>query len=262
MFFWVKKLIGYWLMPVPFCLAMLLAGVVLMRTQRRARVGRGLVTAAAVLLVLFANKLVSASLLRPLEFTYPAIPELAAGAPVPPALAQCRYVLVLGGGNAYTPGRPALSRLSSSALGRIAEAVRLLRVLPEAKLVLCGPPNGDNPSHASVLARSAISLGLDPQRIVLIEQVRDTEDESLAALARIGAEPFALVTSAWHMPRSVALFRHAGMNPLPCPADFIAHDDGRWHWRDLLWDVESLERSTWAIRERLGLVWIGLRGKT
>lgn len=262
MFFWVKKLLGYCLMPLPFCLGLLVAGVLLMRTERRARLGRTLVLAAVVLLLLFANKFVSARLVRGLELQYPAVPELTAGAPPAPALAACGYVVVLGGGNAYMPGRPALSRLSSSALGRITEATRLLRVLPDAKLVLAGPPVGKRPSHATVLAQSAISLGVDPQRIVLVEQVRDTEDESLAVRERVGQAPFALVTSAWHMPRAMALFRHAGLNPVACPADFTAHDDGEWHWRDLLWDVESLERSTWAVRERLGYLWIALRGKT
>src|SRR5205807_616049 len=116
-------------------------------------------------------------------------------------------------------------------------------------------------SHATVLARAARSLGLEENRIVLIEQVRDTEDESLAVRGRIGDAPFGLITSAWHMPRAMALFHAAGLHPLACPADFTAHRDGDWHWADLLWDVESLERSTWAIRERLGYAWIWLRGK-
>lgn len=261
MFFWVKKLIAYFLMPLPLCLGLLWVGLLLTRFVRWAKLGRALVLTAAILLLLFSNKIVSLSLVRPLEFRHAAIPELRAGAPVPPPLAACRYVVVLGSGNADTPGRAALSQMSQSALARITEAVRLMRALPEARLVLNGPPVGANPSHATMLARAAMSLGIEPDRILLVEQVRDTEDESLATRARLGSEPFALVTSAWHMPRSVALFRHAGMNPLPCPTDFTGHDDGKWHWTDLLWDVESLERSTWAVRERIGYLWIWLRGK-
>ncbi len=263
MFFGLKKLIAYFLMPLPLCLWLMLAGLLLTRSKvaRRAKLGRTLVVTAATLLFLFGNKFVSLSLVRPLEFRYAAIPELPAGEPVPPALAACRYIVVLGSGNADTPGRAALSQMSQSALARITEAVRLLRALPKAKLVLSGPPVGTKPSHATMLARSAMSLGIERDRIVLIEQVRDTEDESLAVRAQLGGEPFGLVTSAWHMPRSVALFRHAGMDPLPCPADFTGHDDGAWHWNDLLWDVESLERSTWAVRERIGYLWIWLRGK-
>lgn len=261
MFFWVKKLIAYFLMPVPLCLCLLVAGAILVRFTRRVRLGRTLIGTGIVLFVLFSNKLVSAWLVRPLEFRYPAIPELVPGTPAPPGLAACRYVVVLGAGHGFSPGVPALSRLSTSARARITEAARLLRHLPEARLVLAGPPVGKTTSHATVLANAAISLGIEPARIVLIEQVQDTEDESLAARERVGSEPFALVTSAWHMPRAMALFRHAGMQPLPCPTGYTAHGDGEWHWRDLLFDVESLERSTWGMRERIGYAWIWLRGR-
>ena len=260
MLFALKKWISYFLMPLPFCLLCAAVGLILLRTKR-AKLGRRLLILSAVLMVLFTNRIFSHSLLRPLEFRYPAIPELREGAALPPALAKCRYVVVLGAGNANTPGRPALSQMSSAGLARITEGVRLLRALPEAKLVVSGPPVGNLPSHATMLARSAISLGIAPDRIVLIEQVRDTEDESIAVQKRIGREPFALVTSAFHMPRSVALFRHVGLDPVPCPTDFVAHDDGRWHWTDLLWDPESLDRSTRAVRERIGYLWIWLRGR-
>jgi len=266
MFFWLKKSLAYVLMPLPLCLGLLVIGGLLARSaaKRRARVGRSLLVTGIVLLVLFGNKLVSLWLVRPIETRYPAIPELSAGAPLPPALAACRYVVVLGGGNGNSPAVSALAELSTSAVARITEAVRLLRVLPDAKLVVSGPHDAEGHplSHATVLARAAISLGIDEHRITLIETARDTEDESHAVAALVGDRPFALVTSAWHMPRAVALFRSAGLKPFPCPADFSAHDDGRWHWRDLLFDVESLERSTWAVRERLGYAWIWLRGKT
>jgi uncharacterized SAM-binding protein YcdF (DUF218 family) len=260
MLFALKKWIGYFLMPLPFCLVCAGVGLLLMRTKR-AKLGRRLVITAVVLMVLFTNRIVSFSLIRPLEFRYPAIPELREGAALPPALAKCRYVVVLGAGNANTPNRAALAELSPSGLARITEGVRLLRALPEARLIVSGPPVGTKPSHATMLARAALSLGVTPDRILLLEHVRDTEDESLAVQRKIGREPFALVTSGFHMPRSVALFRHAGMDPLPCPTDFMGHDDGEWHWTDLLWDPESLQRSTWAVRERIGYLWIWLRGR-
>lgn len=261
MFFWVKKLLGYVLMPVPLALLLVATGAALWYFTRRKRLGRALAIGGFALFALCSNKLVSLWLLRPIENQYRAIPEMPPGTPPPARLAAVRYIVVLGSGNANTPGRPALAQLSQSALARIAEAVRLLRVLPEAKLVVSGPPIGPHTSHATMLARAAISLGVEPQQIELIEHVRDTEDEAFATRRAIGDAPLALVTSAAHMPRSMALFRHAGLDPLACPADFTAHDDGEWHWGDLLWDVPALERSTWAIRERLGYAWIWLRGR-
>ena len=48
MFFWLKKSVSFWLMPLPFCLTLLVMGLVLLWT-RRARLGRGLLVTATLL---------------------------------------------------------------------------------------------------------------------------------------------------------------------------------------------------------------------
>ena len=262
MLFWLKKFLGFWLMPLPFCLTLLVVGLWLTRSAKRARFGRALLIAATALLLLTSNKVVSQWLIGPLETRYPAIPELPAGAPPPPALAACRFVVVLGGGHSDAPGLASTQKLSDSALGRITEGVRLLRVLPTARLVISGPAVGPNPSHATVLAQAAESLGIARDRVIYIDTARDTEDESNAVKKLTGDAPVALVTSAWHMPRAAALFHHAGVNALPCPADFKGKPNADFRWDDLNWDTPSLERSTCAVRERIGYLWIWLRGKT
>jgi uncharacterized SAM-binding protein YcdF (DUF218 family) len=118
------------------------------------------------------------------------------------------------------------------------------------------------PSHAAVLAQAAESLGVDPARITLIDTARDTEDESHAFARLTAGERTALVTSAWHMPRAAVLFRSAGVAIVPCPTDFVARTDTPLSWGDLGWDSESLERSTIAVHEYLGLLWLRLRSVT
>ncbi len=259
--FWLKKVVSFWLMPLPLCLALFVSGLLLARSPRRSRAGRALLFTAAALLLLFSNKAVSTLLLAPLEERYPAVPEIASAGPVPDSIKGCRFVVVLGGGNSDMPGIPATGQLSSSALGRIVEAVRLLRVLPGARLVVSGPGEPGRRSHAAVLARAAESLGIDPARTALIDTALDTEDESMAVARLVGSARVALVTSAWHMPRAAALFRSAGVDIAPCPADFVARGNHRFRWGDLGWDSESLERSTLAVHEWIGLLWLRLRGR-
>jgi uncharacterized SAM-binding protein YcdF (DUF218 family) len=256
--FWLKKFVSFWLMPVPLCLALLASGLLL--SLRRPRLGRGLVLAAVALLLLFSNKFVSNRLIAPLESRYPAIPGIGAGGAVPEALRGCGFVAVLGGGHTDADGWPATSRLSSSSLGRIVEAVRLLRMLPSARLLVSGPALPGRPSHGAVLAESARSLGVDPARITIIDTAHDTEDEAQAVARIAGKARVALVTSAWHMPRAATLFRDAGVDFVPCPADYVSRAGDHLAWDDLLWDSESLERSTRAVHERLGLFWLRLRG--
>ena len=262
MLFGLKKFISFWLMPLPFCLTAMLIGLTLMRSPRRRRLGRALLLSGLVLLMLLSNKFVSKWLIDPLQQRYPAIPEITAQTPIPAELAACRYVVVLGAGNGYAPGVSASNLLSSSGLARITEAVRLLRVLPDAKLLVSGPGPKSRATHAVVLARAAAGLGIPLNRVEYIDQARDTEEESRAVQRIVQGAPVALVTSAWHMPRSMALFRSTGLNPVPCPCDYRSHVDDEFMFDDLLWDIDSLGRSSLAVRERIGYLWIWLRGKT
>ena len=205
--------------------------------------------------------MVSTGLVRPLESRYPAIPELRAGH-LPAAVARCRlHHVVLGSGNGDLPGLAATGELSAAATGRLVVAVRLLRVLPQADLIVSGPSTEPHPSHAQVLADAAVALGIDRARIHLIDFAHDTEEESLAVRTLARDAPVGVVTSAWHMPRSMTLFRRAGVDALACPADYSARPAPEFRWEELVWDVESLERSTAAVHERIGLLWLRLKEK-
>ncbi len=259
--FWLKKFIAFWLMPLSFCVVGIAAGLVLMRFPKRARLGRALAISGLVALLVFSNKYTAKWLLRPLETRYAPIPELAAGTPAPATLAECRFVVVLGGGHGTTPGMAAANRLSSSSLARVTEGVRILRVLPDARLIVSGPGGPNHDTHASVLRQAALSLGVAPERILMIDQAHDTEDESRHTQRLAQGQRVALVTSAWHMPRSMALFRSAGLEAVACPTDFQTHAHDVFYFDNLLWTTAALDRSSLAFRERIGYLWIWLRGK-
>ncbi len=262
MLFLLKKFVGFWLMPMSFCVVAISAGLWLQRYPRHARVGRRLAVGGLIVMLILSNHFVARGLMRPLETRYEPIPELKAGAQLPPALAACRFIVVLGAGNGHSPGMAATSQLSGGALSRLTEAMRLLRVLPDAKLVVSGPGDGKRTPHAVVLARAAMSLGVEESRIVLIDQALDTEDEARLVRAQVGTAPVALVTSAWHMKRAMALFAGVGLKPLPCPTDFITHADDNFGFTQLLWTPGALGCTSWVFYERIGYLWIWLRGKT
>lgn len=248
-------------MPVPVFLALLLIGLFFTRGGRACRLGRFCLIVGTLVPLVASNEWVSRQLSGPLESAYPAIPEIAPGSPVPPALAACRWVVVLGSGHADIPSLAALDKLSTAGLARIAEGVRIARILPSARLLVSGPAEGGRPSHASVLAAAAVSLGIAPDRIRQIDTAHDTEQESHAVRAIVGTDPVALVTSAIHMPRAAALFRAAGVSFVPCPTDYTGRAGAEATPRAFLLDAESLDRTTWAVRERLGYAWLALRGR-
>ncbi len=261
MLFWLKKVISFWLMPAPLCLSALVVGLLLLRSTRRRRLGRGLVIAAVGLLLIASNKFVAKSLLRPLETIYPAMPEFVAGTPLPPDLAACRFVVVLGGGHGRTPGVAANNVLSTASLARVVEGIRILRALPAARLIVTGGADPGYVTTARMLGRAAQAFGITPDRILYLEEARDTEDESRAVKGLAQDAPVALVTSAWHLPRAVALFRSAGLTTVPCPAGYNTQEDAGFALDDYLWDVGAIGGTTLALRERLGYLWIWLRSK-
>lgn len=259
--FWLKKFSSPFLFPLTFALVAGVAGLALAWSRRGPRTGRALLTAAVLVLLFASNKWVSGRLIGPLESTYPAVADFQPGQPLPAALAACQYVVVLGAGHDDSDVRPALSQLGTSARARLTEAVRLLRLLPAAKLVVSGPGDDGGPTHARVLADAAVSLGVDGARIQQIDDAHDTEEEAARLREVLGGAPFALVTSAWHLPRTMALCAAQGLHALPCPTDFLYTTPTHWHRSDFTWDVPSLERSTAAVHEYAGRWWARLRGK-
>lgn len=259
--FALKKFLTVWLMPLPFCLVLLVVGLWWVCSSKHLQLGRFFLMCGVLFLLAFSNRFVSSWLIRPLETSYPAVADYAPGDAVPSDLAECQAVVVLGGGHGDVNGFSALAKLSSASRARLTEGVRLARLLPSARLIVTGGGATGQPTHAEIQAQAAISLGVDPKRIVRIETARDTEEEAQALTKIIGNERFALVSSAWHLRRATALMRNQGLKPLPCPCDFTVRPGAQRSISDFLWDTESLGRSTWAVYERLGFLWSRGRGK-
>jgi uncharacterized SAM-binding protein YcdF (DUF218 family) len=255
----IKNLLSSLLQPLPVVLGLLVVGLALLWGTRRQRAGKVLVTVAFGVLVLFSLPIVGSALLRPLEAgqmaLYPADRLAAATAGRTP-----RWIVVLGAGHVPDPRYPAVDRLGGTALGRLAEGVRLHHELPGTKLLLSGS-FGDLQPHAEVLAEAAVALGVPRQDIELDTTTVDTEDEATKLGQRVGKEPFILVTSATHMTRALALFRGRGLDPIPSPAQHIALGNPALGPADFLPHAGSLGRSAIALHEYIGRLWSRLRGR-
>ena len=258
--FVVKKIVALFFYPVGLCLGILTLGLFCLWATRRQRLGKVLVTLGTVLLLLLSTPLISSWLLVPLEQRYPALlhPETVAWEPKDST--SPKWIVVLGGGHRSDPSLPANSQINPVALGRVVEGVRLYKTIPGSKLLLSGGGVFDPVPEAEVMARIAELLGVKPQDISLESDSRDTTDQAKIIAEMIGREKFILVTSAFHMPRSMALFRKRGLQPIPAPSDFPGRepqgfDPGRFFpGAEGLWQLEA------AVHEYLGLAWAWLRG--
>lgn len=258
--YWLKKLISAGLQPCSVLLAMVVVGLILLRFTRKHRAGKILFLVGCVGMFLSSIDPVSNALVRPLESTYPPLLPLASEpvTTLSDGSAAPVWIVILGGGSTVEAGLAPLQQLSSGSVARLSEGIRLQRLFPESKLLLSGGAD-----HSRLVAGAAQSLGVPRDRMVLAPAVLDTVDEARALHSVLGKERFALVTSAMHMPRAMALCRKTGMHPIAAPTDFVS-DNERWSPRHLLNLFPNagaalvLENT---LHEYLGLAWAQLRGQ-
>ncbi len=142
--------------------------------------------------------------------------------------AQGRFdaVVVLGGGVAV--GRDGNVFLGDSA-NRPILGVELFLADRTPLLVASGPfvrlADGRRTSAAAATRSLWTSLGVPPEAVIVIEGPASTleEAEAVAALARDrGWRRIGLLTSAWHLPRALELFRDRGIPAVPLPAGLLS----------------------------------------
>jgi len=115
---------------------------------------------------------------------------------------------------------------------------------------------------ARVLADIAQVIGVDKQDLVLEDNAMDTKDEARFIRELVRDDKFILVTSAAHMPRSMALFRNQGMEPIPAPAGHIIKKRGGFGPGIFFPGAGELYQTERAVYEYLGMAWARLRGQT
>ena len=215
-----------------------------------------MVSLGVILLTLLSYGTFTHMLLKPLEYKYPPLFNFK-------DLPEVKWIAVLGGGHTSDPQMPANSQLSGSCLSRLVEGIRAHKSLPGSKLILSGGALYDPVSDAVVLADVALMLGVDRQNLILETLSKDTEDEASFIHKIVGKDPFVLVTSASHMPRSMALFKKLGMQPIAAPTDYGVKEKQEEETSPgmLFPNVGELGNAETAVYEYLGLAWAKLRGK-
>lgn len=232
-------------LPSNVCFLLAGSGLVLymnVRTRKAAFIA--LATAAALLLVFSSGKTATA-LLSPLEYSHPRVPDRAA--PV-------RAIVVLTAYAADDPEMPLSARPISSGLYRVVEGALLWRGCQDCVVVVTGRSPATN-----VMAELLTSLGVPPEHVQLDNDAANTSESAANVRRLLGDTPFFLVTSAGHMPRSMAVFAKAGMQPLPAPTDHrLPRTVAQAQWRP---SAFHLECSDLAMHERVGMWWYRVRGR-
>jgi uncharacterized SAM-binding protein YcdF (DUF218 family) len=221
----LKALQALFLPSTGLLLGVAIALVCLIRRRHRAAGAvLALVLASAVLLGL---PWVAGALVAPLER-----PFLSLDAPdqQPSAI-----VVLAGASNVYPTGKVDLNVASWRRLWRGIEVYH--DYAGRVPLIYAGGAFNRRtgaPVESPVVAAVAVRAGVDPQQLVL-EDGSTTTFESAQGIVRLWPERLrnaprriVLVTSAWHMRRSVAVFRKQGFDVHPIGTDFRGDVGSSW----------------------------------
>jgi uncharacterized SAM-binding protein YcdF (DUF218 family) len=241
--------------PLPVSIALFIAGLGLLFVKRRkaaiAAIGMGI----GILLV-FGYGVFTKPVLYSLERSYaPLIVEQM----TPEVRDKIRHVVVLGSGHVSDPDLPKTAQISGSSLYRLVEGVRIYRLLPGSKLVICGGVIPDPVTNARVVSDVAQMIGIPVRDTIVEERPSNTLEEARVLQGLLGSAPFVLVTSAVHMKRAVGIFQGFGMEPVPAPTDFIIKNKPGGAVGSWLPNCENLWISQRVIYEWLGEQWAWLK---
>lgn len=261
MFFYLAKIIWFVVQPSNAMAIVLGLGIVLLLVGAR-RLGGYAIILSAIGVLIFGFSPISNILIQPLEDRFPQyqLSNDGRGAPVD-------GIILLGGGLetivTTARGTPALNEAGD----RLTTFAALARAHPEARLILSGGIGGlffRDADEAEVGAQLLAGLGIDPNRLELEDQSRDTYENARFSRRTANPQPgerWLMVTSAFHMPRAMGCFRTAGFQVEAVPTDYRTR--GREDWgRGFYAASEGLRRTDLATREWVGLVVYFITGRT
>jgi len=262
MFFYIAKAVWFVLQPSTLIALLIGYGAILIWTGW-ARWGRRFVSIGAILLLVVGLSPLGNALIVPLEDRFPR-----ANLDAPPAPTG---IIILGGAEDRLVGSARKAPTLNEAGERLLEGAILAHRFPEAKVAFSGGDAGilyKSDSEAEGAAALLTQLGVPRERLILESDARDTYENAVYLKKELTArgeldltKRWLLITSAYHMPRSMGAFREAGFYVEPWPVDYRTRGK-----EDLTRPFdkvsEGLRRVDTATREWVGLLAYWLTGRS
>ncbi|MDR3563591.1 MAG: YdcF family protein [Negativicutes bacterium] len=214
MLYVIKFLYGVLLFPPGLWIIVLLAASCW--AYRRNRAVAKVLAAITLVIYLFSVGLLADPLIHSLESKYS-----------PPAEPRGDVIIMLGGGATLdTPNIDGQGHLGGSAANRLLTAAQLYYKLGVPIIVSGGKVYETSGAEAEIARRILVGLGIPDNKILVENASLNTSQNAqftAAILRQYGFKQPILVTSAFHMPRSVLQFAKAGVAVVPFPTDYQAN---------------------------------------
>jgi uncharacterized SAM-binding protein YcdF (DUF218 family) len=185
------------------------------------------------------------------------IPQVSATTPEQLLSQRVQAIVILGGGvenNAPEYDAPTLANASMARLLYGAHLAKATQIPLAYSGGIGWVGSSEQMPEARVAAQALERMNASKLRWQdsLSRDTRENAEQTAQMLRADNVQRIALVTHAWHMPRSIKHFEAAGLIVTPAPMGFIRSDLNKW----LQWlpNAGALNESTLIIRERLGLL--------
>jgi uncharacterized SAM-binding protein YcdF (DUF218 family) len=248
--FVLKKLITQFLLPPGVFIFILLTAAAWLMYRRR----RGIAFSCLLFgltIWAFASNPISERLMLGLE----------KGLAIPSPLHGDVIILLGGGIHDNVPDLTGRGTPSDDMMGRVITAVRAQRQLKAPIIISGGVVFAGRSAEAPVVRRILIDLGVPANQVLVEQKSRDTVENAKYCkeiMLRHGFRSPLLVTSAYHMRRSIEAFKRAGLSVTPLPAQFLTGSDLPVIWADYLPTAGALHASSRALHEYMGLLFYRL----
>jgi uncharacterized SAM-binding protein YcdF (DUF218 family) len=257
----LSKFLPLFVYPVGLVFILVIIALLLNRYPRWQRISLIL---ALVVLWLGGNRWVSMGLARGLEWQY--LP--------PDPIPQADVIVVLGGGTQASQYPRSLIEVDGAG-DRVIYGAWLYQQGKAPYILLTGgridwlSPDID---AAHEMAGLLEMLGVPEDAIWLESDSNNTYENALYTRQMLepkGLMRILLVTSAWHMPRSVKLYEAQGFEVIPFPADFrvtqanwehMLIKDIRTQIMNFIPSADNLALTTRMMKEYIGILFYTLRG--
>lgn len=273
-----KYLLAQLLTPFSIAMAFLVAGILLLWSRRRGRLGKLLISGGVILLMVFGNSILARSAVSRLENMYPPFTQETAqrfAAPARPpdqregASGQAQntqksgpvcWIVVLGTGYEPDFSRSVNNQVYDVFLLRFVEAVRLQRIMPDSRILVSVSGTATRSEKATLVRELGAMLGLAGMPPAILGDASNTFGEAKRTREIVGDTPVILVTSAIHMHRAMTVFKAAGLNITPAPTDYLAPEGGCTVSDLLIPCPNALRRWNVVFHEGIGMIYGKIRG--
>ncbi len=247
MFFFLSKTVSFLLMPLTLIVIFLILGMI----WRRPHVRKTFLWIGVGLLLFFSNDFIANEAMMMWEL------------PTRPYSSTKQYKLgIVLTGTTMTKAYPNDRVYFSKGADRVTHTVQLYKLGLIDRILISGGTGqlvkSNEEPEADKYRKAMVMMGVDSSHIVIENETRNTYESAVAVKPlldsmRYKADDCVLITSAFHMRRSLACYRKAGVNLDYFTTDFYSHR--RLYHIDALFlpKVEAI-----LIWQKLFKEWLGL----